>query len=126
MTSARAGPVALLTTALLAFAVALACRPLQPTTPGRRLLSGRASPPADIESDCELTGQRCTRCHDIDRVLHNSVIEPESWERLIERMRRMNGSGISREESPRILRCLVFRSFGPAGLEQLAAPQSRP
>jgi hypothetical protein len=126
MTSARAGPVALLTIAMLAFAVALACRPLQPTAPGQRLLSGRASPPPEIERDCELAGERCTRCHDIDRVLHNAVTEPDSWKRLIERMRRMNGSGISREESPRILRCLVFRSFGPAGLEQLTAPQSGP
>lgn len=39
--------------------------------------------------------------------------------RTIERMRRMNGSGISPQESPGILRCLVFRSFGRPGLDFL-------
>ena len=120
MTSPRA--VAFATIAIIALAVAIACRPVPTATSGHRLLNGRTDPPAEIADDCELTGARCTRCHDIDRVLQHTVIEPHSWERIIERMRRMNGSGISRTESPRILRCLAFRSFGPPGLEELAAP----
>lgn len=117
MTSERA--VSFATIAIIALAVAIACRPVPTATSGNRLLNGRANPPADIADDCELTGARCTRCHDIDRVLQHTVNEPHSWERIIERMRRMNGSGISRTESSRILRCLAFRSFGRPGLEQL-------
>jgi len=128
MTPQRAvGPVALATIAIIAVAVVIACRTVAPANPGQRLLSGRADPPAGIADDCQLTGERCTRCHDIDRVLHHTVTEPRSWERIVEKMRRMNGSGISRAERPRILRCLAFRSFGAPGLDEVAVPQaSRP
>jgi hypothetical protein len=125
MTPPRAvSPVLLATIAMLALAVAIACRPLPPASPGQRLLRGRTDAPPEIQQDCDVTGERCTRCHDIDRVLAHAVTEPASWERLIERMRRMNGSGISRAETPRILRCLAYHSFGPSGLQQLDPPRS--
>ena len=109
---------------LIAFAIAFACRPL-PDNPGQRLLAGRADPDPEIERACELTGQRCTRCHDIDRVLNAKVSHPSHWERYIERMRMMNGSGISRAESPIILRCLVFWSFGRPGVQFLDSQGTR-
>ena len=102
----------------VAIAIALACRPLR-EDPAQRLLRGRADADPEIERACQLTGQRCTRCHDIDRVLDAKVSQPLHWERYIERMRMMNASGISRSDSPIILRCLVFRSFGRPGIEFL-------
>ena len=108
---------------LIALAVAFACRPLP--DPGQRLLRGRADSDPEIARSCELTGQRCTRCHDIDRVLNAKVSHPSHWERYIERMRMMSGSGISRAESPIILRCLVFWSFGRPGVQFLDSEEAR-
>ena len=120
MRFARAGCTAL----LIALAIAFACRPMAVESPGRRLLAGRADPDPAIEAACELTGQRCTRCHDIDRVLNARINHPSHWERIINRMRMMNGSGISQADGPVILRCLAFWSFGRPGLEELDKPGS--
>ena len=109
---------------LIALAIAFACRPMAVESPGRRLVAGRADPDPAIEAACELTGQRCTRCHDIDRVLNAGINHPTHWERIIDRMRMMNGSGISRSDGPVILRCLAFWSFGRAGVDALDAPPS--
>lgn len=119
MRFARAATTAI----LIALAIALACRPLADTeSPARRLLAGRADPDPDIERACELTGQRCTRCHDIDRVLNAHINHPRHWERIIERMRMMNASGIRPDDGPVILRCLAFWSFGRPGVDALDAP----
>jgi hypothetical protein len=119
MGPARAAVTILPIAIAIIFAIAIACGSAVPEDAGHRLLRGRPDPDPDIQSACELTGQRCTKCHDIDRVLNAKVSKPEHWERYIERMRRMNGSGIARSESPRILRCLVFWSFGRPGLQYL-------
>ena len=54
------------------------------------------------------------------------VSRPEEWTRYVERMRRMPSSAIARHESPAIVRCLVYWSFGAAGLEALEAEGEEP
>lgn len=49
------------------------------------------------------------------------VSRPREWTRHVERMRRMPASGIARTESPVIVRCLVYWSFGAPGLQALDA-----
>jgi len=105
-------------------AIALACGHGQqpPNTPQHQLMEGVTGHGPDIERACELTAQRCTRCHGIERVLFARVSHPMHWERYVERMRRMPGSGISEQEAAIILRCVVYRSFGHRGLRILDAP----
>jgi hypothetical protein len=111
-------PLALVASHLLIFA--LACRTVPPEA-GQRLLRARPDADPELELACHVTAQRCTRCHDLDRIVTANVAAPASWERTIERMRRMNGSGISRGDSRLVLRCLVFSSFGRSGLDELDA-----
>jgi hypothetical protein len=74
------------------------------------------NPPADIATACDLATVRCSKCHPIERLTLAQVSRPEHWARYVERMRRQPESGISVSEGQVITRCLVFRSFGPAGL----------
>ena len=120
MRPARAAGTRLPIAIATVFAIALACRSIA-QDPARRLMQGRGGADPAVVSACELTGQRCTRCHDIDRVLNAKVGHPAHWEKYIEKMRMMNGSGIARDEGPVILRCLVFWSFGRPGLDFLDA-----
>ena len=100
--------------ALGALIVALAGCP----QPGATL---RPGPAADdgLRADCALAERRCSRCHSIDRVVVARIGAPREWESTVDRMRRLPGSLIGRADATRITRCLVFRSFGPAGLETL-------
>jgi hypothetical protein len=82
---------------------------------------------SELEDSCRLTARRCSRCHDIERVLYVRVRDPGHWSRYVDRMRRMPGSGISVEEGEIILRCVVYRSFGHRGLRILdASPSDSP
>ena len=103
----------------LALAIGLACGPVAPQAPRDRLLENMSPHDAAIDQACDLTARRCTLCHDIDRVVWAQVTEPAQWERYIDRMRRMRGSGISVSDGDTILRCLVFRSFGEPGVRGL-------
>jgi hypothetical protein len=76
--------------------------------------------PVGIESDCALAQTRCSRCHSIDRVSEARVASPSHWQAYVHRMRLQPQSGILPIEEPLILRCLVYRSFGSAGLDELA------
>ena len=53
---------------------------------------------------------------------------PERWQLLVSRMRYMQSSGITEEEAHKATECLVFKSFGQAGLDELAhhAPPAAP
>jgi hypothetical protein len=75
--------------------------------------------PADIVDACELANRRCSRCHTIDRVVRARITEPPQWQSYVHRMRLMPTSGIPPEEEPTIVRCLVFRTSGTAGLRRL-------
>jgi len=103
----------------IGIAVGIACGSAVKRGPAERLMQGVSGADASIEQACELTARRCTACHDIDRVLYANPSEPSHWRNYIGRMRRMRGSGISIQDGDVILRCLVARSFGEAGLREL-------
>jgi hypothetical protein len=104
--------VAVATASLVA--VLAAC--LLPPPSASTLLADEASAPAEIREACALTSSKCSRCHTIDRVLVVQVTSPRQWETYVARMRRMSGSGISEAEGQVIVRCLVYRSFGPSAV----------
>ncbi len=75
--------------------------------------------PAAILDACAVTVMKCTRCHTVDRIRVAQVNNPRQWEVYVSRMRRMSASGITEADGPQIVQCLVYRSFGPPGLEAL-------
>jgi hypothetical protein len=64
------------------------------------------TPPA-IRSACALAEQRCSRCHDLERIqiAHPDLVD---WPIYVDRMRRMPGSGITVDEASVIVRCLTW------------------
>ncbi len=84
------------------------------------LTDGMNPPPSDeVREQCALTAVRCTRCHTIERLLNARVQSPEHWQKYVTRMRLMPGSRISIADENRIVNCLVYRSFGQSGLDDL-------
>ena len=77
--------------------------------------------PVDVRMGCALAESRCTRCHTADRILNTHVDSPEHWSAYVHRMRLQPQSGILPDEETPILHCLVYRSFGSAGLAHLEA-----
>jgi len=75
-----------------------------------RLLPGNRPHPVEIREACTVTAVKCTRCHNIDRVLVAQVTSPNQWEAYVARMRRMTASGITATDASRIVQCLVYRS----------------
>ena len=105
--------------------VAASCAGSSSAEPTSRLTAGAGAMPPDVARGCELAAVRCTRCHQVDRILNARIRDPEHWRRYVDRMRRMPASGISSRAADSIVRCLVFRSFGAAGLESLSDPPRR-
>ncbi len=94
----------------------------RPGSPPRLLPDDHALAPAasvELRAACALAEHRCSRCHPIDRVLLVDVATPRQWQDQVTRMRRLAGSSISPGDGDAIVRCLVYRSFGPAGLAAL-------
>ncbi|MFN0249694.1 MAG: hypothetical protein ACKV2T_22625 [Kofleriaceae bacterium] len=81
-------------------------------------------PPKDAAAmttaDCKLASVRCSRCHTLDRLRMVDPQTPDVWRSYVRRMRLVPASGIAPYEEPAIVRCLVVRSFGPAGLARLS------
>lgn len=103
---------------LALFGMLVACRGPGPA-PAGPLGAGLEGAPPEVTQSCELAAVRCSRCHPIERLLRAQVDSPSHWRRYVHRMRLMPASGISLEDARRIVRCLVFRSFGRKGLLQL-------
>lgn len=82
-------------------------------------LAAPSGAPTDVRADCALASRRCSRCHTLDRVVDARAEAPEFWRYYVHRMRLQPGSGIRPDEEPPILRCLVYRSFGPEGTASL-------
>ena len=78
--------------------------------------------PQDIREGCEVADHRCSRCHSADRIVEVRASDPKELETLVRRMRQKPESDISAIDQPVIVRCLVYRSFGQPGLDQLAPP----
>lgn len=96
---------------------AVAC---QPSSSRPRLVLDDPGAPADLHRACALAEERCSRCHTLERVAHAEIASPAHWQDEVARMRRFAGSAISRRDGDVIARCLVYRSFGAAGLDSLA------
>lgn len=77
----------------------------------------------ELRGACALAEERCSRCHTLERVVYAEVSSPAEWAARVRSMRRLTGSGISRREGEVIVSCLVYRSFGPAGLAALRDQQ---
>jgi hypothetical protein len=84
-----------------------------------QLTAAVSGAPAEIRADCALAAVRCSHCHTLDRVINAPAGEPEFWQEHVHRMRLNPGSEIRPDEERPIVRCLVYRSFGPSAL---AAP----
>jgi hypothetical protein len=88
---------------LIAFLVLAACGPQE-----RLVLiapAETARTPPTIRQACSLTEQKCSRCHDLERIrlAHHALVD---WPIYVERMRRQPGSGITVADTRVILRCL--------------------
>jgi hypothetical protein len=86
---------------------------------GNPLTRGMESPSETVLEGCDLAQKKCTRCHTMDRLLATKVGTPDTWRLYVHRMRMMPGAGIRAPEEPKIVKCLVFRSFGSEGLATL-------
>ncbi len=86
---------------------------------GNPLLSGMEDPSETVQEGCAIAKQKCTRCHTMDQLLAAKVGSPDTWRLYVHRMRLMPGAGIREHEEPKIVQCLVYRSFGNEGLATL-------
>lgn len=119
MAAAASAAMAILLT-FTGIATAAAC---QPSGSRPRIVLDDVGAPREMHRACMLAEERCSRCHTLERVAHAEVATPVQWQEQVERMRRMSGSAISRRDGTAITHCLVYRSFGPAGLDSLRAAQ---
>lgn len=99
--------------------VIASCAP--PRTAEATLHPENAQDQARLREACSVTARVCTRCHDFARVTLVRFDRPERWPLLVSRMRYMQSSGITEEEAHKATECLVYRSFGQAGLDELAS-----
>lgn len=64
--------------------------------------------PTEVRGDYEVFANRCSRCHPLARPLNARVSEDSHWRLYVARMRRMPGSGITLEDTPKILNFLYW------------------
>ena len=65
--------------------------------------------PSEVREACNVMIQRCTACHETDRIAYARHTQ-EEWLNTVNRMRRFPGSGISPDDVPVIMRCLSPRA----------------
>jgi hypothetical protein len=70
----------------------------------------QAKVPPEVEDDYAVFAQRCSKCHSLSRPLQSGIESDVFWEHYVSRMRAMPGSGISAEDSVKILRFLHYWS----------------
>tara|TARA_R110002073_G_scaffold323204_2_gene500424 strand:- start:90519 stop:90875 length:357 start_codon:yes stop_codon:yes gene_type:complete len=102
---------------LVALAMSMGCSGASPGS--NPLVHGMESPPDEVVEGCDMAQKKCTRCHTMDQLLTTKVGNPEAWRMYVHRMRLMPGAGIRAVEEPKIVKCLVYRSFGSEGLATL-------
>ncbi|MEM9488753.1 MAG: hypothetical protein AAGC55_06390 [Myxococcota bacterium] len=66
---------------------------------------------------CTLMVRKCSRCHEIERIIGYRVSSPVQWRRLVDRMQRLRGSGIAPDDGAEIADCLIRRQFGASRAE---------
>jgi hypothetical protein len=69
--------------------------------------AAQAHTPPVIRNACTLAEERCSRCHDLERIqlAHPALVD---WPVYVDRMRRMPGSGITVDEASVIVKCLTW------------------
>jgi hypothetical protein len=108
----------------LALTLVAACSAPQSPGASPRPASSGAQPLVlddSMQKACAMTAQTCTRCHappQVDVIRLDSALE---WRRLVLRMRRQAGSGITDAEVDAAETCLVYKDLGRRGLDDLAA-----
>ena len=75
----------------------------------RGSLLGNAAATPELEAACRLTEHKCTRCHTIGRALAYDAVTREQWAPVVNRMRQMASSGITRGDADVVLTCLSRR-----------------
>jgi hypothetical protein len=103
--------------ALLALALAAACSGV---VRGDGLDATKL--PDDVRADYDVFAQRCSKCHSLARPLQSGIDDDAFWALYVARMRRQPGSGISQEDTVRILRFLHFYAEEQRAKRSPAAP----
>jgi hypothetical protein len=75
----------------------------------RTSLIGNGTATPELEAACRLTEHKCTRCHTIGRALAYDAVTREQWAPVVNRMRQMASSGITRADVDVVLTCLSSR-----------------
>jgi len=63
----------------------------------------------ELRAACQLTEQKCTRCHPIGKLFAIDVQGRDEWEPIVDRMRRISASSITMQDAEVVLRCLEQR-----------------
>ncbi len=82
-----------------------------------------ASAPPDVRAGYEVFKQRCSKCHSLARPLASGIDDDQAWDRYVERMRLMPGSGISLSDKAQIL---VFLHYYALDLRKRRAAREAP
>jgi hypothetical protein len=67
-----------------------------------------ATVPASLRADYDVFADRCSRCHTLARPLNSGFTTMRDWRNYVARMRRQPGSGITEDDTVKILRFLAY------------------
>lgn len=125
MTDGAPGGVAARASAWLLIASFAVAVPGCASPPGKLTLEVDSHAPPDIASACRLADHRCSRCHPIERIFNGRVASFEQWQAVVHRMRLQQGSAISVEEEPVLVRCIAYVTLGPSALPRASELKSQ-
>lgn len=72
--------------------------------------------PAQLHAEYQLFATRCSKCHSLAKPLDSGIADDGTWDRVVERMRRQPGSGLTASDASAILRFLSWYSKDPQRL----------
>jgi hypothetical protein len=93
----------------LCIAIVLTLGACGDSLPRSSLMSNPAAASPELEAACRLTEHKCSRCHTMGRALAYEAVTREQWQPVVQRMRRMASSGITRADADVVLDCLASR-----------------
>jgi hypothetical protein len=77
--------------------------------------------PPPVRADYEVFALRCSKCHSLARPLNSGIEDDDYWRMYVARMRRQPGSGISQDDTVKILRFLSYYSREKAKMTRVDA-----
>lgn len=77
--------------------------------PHSTLIANADQATPELRAACQLTEQKCTRCHPIGKIFAIDAEGRDEWEPIVDRMRRISASSITMEDAQVVLRCLEQR-----------------